>query len=673
MRDIPPVTGRRLVILIKLVQLIAITMWALLWSMTGIAQTQLERASQSLDITASIGFQQQVQLDKWTPITITVRNAGAAVTGYLEIIAADSRDRIDYKTHYRQPLELAKGARKRLQFTIYISRIAEPLRIRVVTAAGEVASYGVELLSRLSQQRFIVALANDVNLDYLNDRKNHSVRVVYPLAGFLPVHWQGYDGVEAVVLHRQALNTLAPRQYLALQKWISSGGTLLVSGGYDTAILRTSRIAQLLPARVTGTQQLDTGNALHTALGDEDNPLILTKPLGIASVYNATEQTVYRINNVPLVLKHKYGRGSVVLLTFDLADKPFHTWAGMRQFMYRLLQLSAVKPVMLQDRQSGDNAASQILNRLTRHRAIDYPGHTTVIAFSAFYLVVLALYSFQSNTRHSSNSPHVFNGNTLLAYTVPVVFSLGAIGLFHHLLFPQSPSLASVAVIEPFDNSTLAQIQLELGLHSTRDQPLGISYSGASPLLRAAASPLPGNRPITIDQEATVATWVFDQGATTGAQPLDAFPYTVFSAYGRDIIDFAVSAGYQADATLEFHNTSGRAITDLWAFSRDNVFELGAIADGQSVALDLSSGMPRERLNWRHRLRDAHSGSRVPVVAVDSILDGDFGARFNQDSDTSVLLVGFTGNPWVTLTGSKIDHVNLTMMVWRIQQRRTLP
>ena len=659
----------------------------LLWSLPALAQVQLERTSQSVDITAGIGFQQKVQLDKWTPITITVRNAGASVTGHLEVIAADSRDRINYQTRYRQALELAKGAQKRLQFTIFISRIAQPLRIRVVTAAGEIASESIDLRSRLSQQRFIVALAKGVNLDYLNERENHRAQVVYPLPGFLPTQWQGYDGVEAVILHRYALSNLSPRQYSALTKWITSGGTLLVSGGYDTAILRTPRIAQLLPAQVTGTQQLDTQSDLRAALdsapdmasGNAEPPLTLDRPIGIASV-DDTAHTVHDINNVPLVLAHSYGSGRVVLLTFDLASQPFQTWSGMRRFLYRVLQLSVAKPLTLQQ---GRDHSPSLPNRLTRQRAIDYPGHATVIVFVALYLVVLVL-----SSRQRDDPPDSQRWSTLLTYAVPLVFSVAALGLFHRMLFPQLPALASVAVIEPIDNSSMARLRLELSSYSTRQHPLGIRYTGATPTLQAAAIPLLRNRPLIADQEMALATWTFEQGR--GARPLDAMPYTVFSAEGEDIVDFAVNAIYHDSASLKFHNRSGRTITDLWAITRDEVFELGAVADGQTVTARLGTGMAqgtgiaqseempvskamaRNRHQWRDKLQDAHGGSSVPVDAVKTILDGRFGAHFSQDSEGSVLLVGFTSNPW-TMDNAKWNHIDLTMMVWRINQQGSQP
>ena len=664
----------------RLTRLFVITTTLLMWSLTSLAQAQLERANQSIDISVSAGFQQRVQLDKWTPITITARNNGAAVTGHLEIIAADSRDRIHYQTRYRQVLELAKGAQKRQQFTIFISRIAQPLRIRVITAAGEVASKNIDLRSLLSQQRFIVALAKDANLDYLNDRKSRRTQVVYPLPGFLPTQWQGYDGVEAVIIHRSALDNLTPRQYSALTKWITSGGTLLLSGGFDTAILRTPRIARLLPARVTGTQQLDTQSDLRSALitstdpasDDVDQPLTLSGPIGIASVDDTGSHTVHHVNNVPLVLKHRYGHGSVVLLTFDLTSHPFQTWPGMRPFMYRMLGLSVVKPITLNAQHSGSRALS-LPNRLTRQRATDYPKHTTVIVFATLYLVVLALCARQLDAM-----PHFRRWRTLLLLAVPFTFTLGAVGLFHRILFPQSPALASVAVIEPIDNSVMARLQLELSAYSTRAHPLGIRYTGATPVLQTTSDPLLGNRPIDADQEMTLATWIFEQGNTTAAQPLEAIPYAVFSAEGKDIIDFEVSGSYQAGALLEFHNSSGRAITDLWAITRDKVFELGAVADDQTITATLSAGttpdtgMPRDRHQWRDKLQDTHDGSSVAVEAVKAILSGEYGNRLSEDSATSVLLVGFTTNPW-TMDNAKWNHIDLSMMVWRIHQHGSQP
>jgi len=133
------------------------------------------------------------------------------------------------------------------------------------------------------------------------------------------------------------------------------------------------------------------------------------------------------------------------------------------------------------------------------------------------------------------------------------------------------------------------------------------------------------------------------------------------------MVEFSVSGSYQSNAILEFHNTSGRTITDLWAITRNQVFELGTVSDEQRVSAELRDGMHLGRHRWRDNLQLAHSGNRVPVTAVESILDGKFGA-YRGDLDTDVLLVGFTSNPW-TINNQHWNHIDLTMMVWQISQQ----
>ena len=633
-----------------------------LWALTAIAQP-LERAAHSIDIVASVGFQQRIQLDNWTPVTVTVRNTGSAVTGHLEIVLADTQARVNYKTRYQQPLELASGAQKRLHYTVYLSRVTDPLQIRIVTGAGLVARHSVDLHSRLSPQRFIAVPGRDINLDYLNDRDRYRTQVVYPLPGFLPVHWHGYDGVEAIILHRLALRALAPNQYSALRNWIMAGGTLVVSGGYDTAILRTPRIAQLLPAKVVGTQQLETNRALHRALGFgvEDNEHLLTsmQPVGLSrvepSASSGDSRVVHHIDNVPLVLEHKYGRGNVVLLTFDIASEPFKSWSGMTPFMQRVAKLSMVSPVTLQHDVSADQRRKSAMSRLMREQGPDYPNHATVIAFAAFYLAIVALYTRRDNNR-----------NYLLAFAIPVGFSAAAVALFHQILFPQTSTIASVAVIEPNTNSSTALLHLTLRAQSTRPDPLEIHAIGANPLLRPAAT-TPNQRYTAIGPR--LEPWVFQQGATPTARPLQARAYTEFKAKGSDVIDFAVSADYQANGVVEFHNRSGREITHLLAVTDNQVFNLGSVISGDTAEQTLSTGMPLGQAAWRYQLRNQHPAGDAAVAAVTAILAGEFGAHFTQPTAAAVLLLGFTSSPWLIDNTKGHSHIDLSLMAWKIDQR----
>ncbi|MEM6985655.1 MAG: hypothetical protein AAF499_03870 [Pseudomonadota bacterium] len=576
----------------------------------------------------------------------------------------------DYPTHYRQPLTLARGAQKRLQFTVFLSRVAVPMQIRVISdGGGIVASQAIDLRNQLSRQRFVVALGRDVNLGYLNDRDTHQLSVVYPLTEFLPAHWQGYDSVEAVVLHRFSLRRLTDQQYRALQKWLATGGRLLVSGGHDTAILQAPRMAAVLPARITGKRSLSDVSALHTALESEwplptpSSPLTLT--LLSSTSDSDTTHRLHGADNLPLVVEKAYGRGRIVVTAFDITSEPFASWRGLRDVMYRLLQLRTVQPATLRDPGDRQSAATTLLNRLTEQRSLDYPRHFPVIAFAALYLAVLMFFVRKLSTEVTENTR-----TYALAYVIPLMFAVAVAGLFHRMLFPQAPVLASLVLIEPIDNSTLAQLDLHIRLQSTREDPLTVNYSGVLPNFRAVANSRNNRRTQATSQP---ATWIFEQGPTPTIKPLDALPYRQYSAQGKDIVDFDLDVTYEAGSVLELRNRSGRVLTGLWAFTQSGAIELGTLEDGETASLKLDESRLRSQAqsDWRERLRRSHDA--VSVAVFDALLNGELSSRIHRNNNTDVLLAGFTSSPWQGRKTDKRDNHYLSLMAWRARETEARP
>lgn len=630
------------------------------------AHAQLQRADQHIEIDAHVGFQQQVVIDTWTPVTVTVRNHGPAVTGALDVVTTDASPHGDYPTHYRQPLTLAQGAQKRVQFTVFLSRIAVPVEIRVIGDGGEVvASRSLDLRTQLSRQRFVVALGRDANLGYLNDRDTHQLGVVYPLAEFLPAHWLGYDSVEAVVLHRVSLRRLSDQQVQALRKWVAAGGSLLVSGGHDTAMLQAPQLAAVLPAHIQGTRTVSDTTALHTALDSKwplptgSSPLILTHL--IPNPESVSTFVLRGADALPLVVEAATGRGRVVLTAFDIAGEPFSSWRGLRELMYRVLQPRAVESVTLIDAQDHPSTETRLLDQLVAQRAVDYPGHLPVIAFAALYLVVLVLLVRRPSADQASRL-----GTHAVAFTVPMVFVAAAAGLFHRVLFPQAPMLASLALVEPLDNSTLAELDLHIRLQSTRTDPLRVDYGGVSPQFRAVANT---DSRYTTQAPPPPATWIFEQDTTPAITPHAALPYRTYSAQGNDIVNFDVDVQYRADSGLELRNRSGRTLTGLWAFTRGGAFALGTVADGETARLRFDENQVQS--NWRDQLRTSHDG--VAVAAFDALLNGELSRRIRRDSDADLLLLGFTRSPWQGHDTAKRDNLYLSIVAWRLDNSEVRP
>ncbi|MGI9334282.1 MAG: hypothetical protein ACR2RL_14125, partial [Gammaproteobacteria bacterium] len=284
------------------------------------AQTGLQAPDTSagapVDVEAQLGFSNTFRLGRWTPLVVTVSNRGNDLSGFLEVQVTGGNEFQGnlYNTFHRRPLELPRDARKRLRFTVFLDSFARPLTMRVVSGERELAHQSIDLRQTFTNNRLILALSRDADLDYLNDGGGDGLRVLYPHPELLPDHWQGYDGVEAIVIHGVSLERLSTRQYEAIKKWMARGGIAAVSGGPDHALLRTARLAELLPGTPAGTVRLENASALNEALlaSLSAPPLDAPEPFTLDRFTNPRGRVLYRVESTPLVVREPRGRGAVL-------------------------------------------------------------------------------------------------------------------------------------------------------------------------------------------------------------------------------------------------------------------------------------------------------------------------------------------------------------------------
>jgi len=309
--------------------------------------------------------------------------------------------------------------------------------------------------------------------------------------------------------------------------------------------------------------------------------------------------------------------------------------------------------------------ATTLVNRFTDQHSRDYPGHLTVITFAALYLVVLALIG-----RQPQSGKPVRNQAILIGIAVPVGFAAIAVAIFHRALFPQSPLLASVAVIQPINQSEFAELDLQVRLQSTRAHELALGYRGAAPGFQSVANN-GGYRLTPPPPPAKHETWIFEQGASTRLQPQDAVPYRVYSARGRDIVDFRIDAHYQAESGLRFENLSGRTISSLWAFAGNTAVELGTVEDGQTINIQLGENQTLDQpgADWRDRLHASQDNGEIVVAAYQALLNGELLEGFNRAAGSELLLAGVTTNPWQSTAIEDLDRIDLSLIAMRINTR----
>jgi len=589
-------------------------------------------AADAVHIDAVVGFTDTFQPGRWTPLSVTVTNRGGDVSGELEVQVTggdELRGQLFVTAHQRK-LELHRDSRKILQFTVFPQGLSHPLVIRVRSGGRELARTEVDLRTRFAAGRLLLVLSRDADLDYLNGGGPNGLRVLYPHPELLPVHWRGYDAVAAIVVHGVSLERLSANQFDALHKWIAQGGILAVSGGPDYALLRSPRLAALLPGVPLGMTRIDT-SALQGALS---TTLDVSRPVHVNRLGNFRGRATLRAGTVPLIVEHTLGLGRLIYLTFDVAGYPFNRWDGMRQLWLDSLRMPPARALS-----AAEPVRESPLPPLIRAEAVNFPSAATVLYFLALYLGLL-LAGFRLSARGTARrwlAP-------LWSCATPVLFAAAAWLLFGPAAFPRGATTVAVALIEPFPDSIFARLGMEVGVYSNRSGPLRVEYRGTEPVLHP---------PRRAQRDGGVENWVLGEGPRRFLEPLDPRRYVLHTLEGQDVITFHLDASVHDEAMgprLVLDNASGRVLKDLWLVFDGYAYQLGSISAGARVERGLvrrTHGVRVDESSWQRVVRPP--GVPVQMLAPARILlerkaqeKGESGYPGRGEA----LLIGYTENPF---------------------------
>jgi hypothetical protein len=591
-------------------------------------------AATGVDIAAAVGFTDTFQPGRWTPLGVTVTNHGGEVTGELEVQVkgGDVLRGRQFVTAYRRSLELPRGSRKTLQFTIRPQGLVHPLVIRVNAGGRELAREEVDLRARFVAERMVVVLSRNADLDYLNASGPDGLRMLYPHPELLPAHWRGYDAVAAVIVHGVSLERLSASQFEALHKWIAQGGILAVSGGADYGALRSPRLAPLLPGVPSGVTRMED-DALKRAFSAT---LDVSRPVYVNRLGSFRGRARLSAGSVPLVVERGVGLGRVLLLAFDVASYPFDRWDGMRGLWLESLDLPrSTNPFAA----VAETTHESPLPLLIRAEAADFPAHTTVLAFLALYLGLL-LAGYQLPWRGTWSRRLA----PLITWGAPVLFVPAAWLVFGPPAFPRGATAVTVALIEPFPDSIYARLGLDLSAYASRSGTLRLEYRGAEPVLYP---------PQQSQRAGTAADWVLGEGPRRYAEPLDRRRYVLHALEGEDVIAFHVNAAVHEEVTgprLVLDNASGRPLEDAWLLHEGYAYQLGSIAAGARLErgfVRAVHGTEAGEAPWRHVMRpsaEPQARSMAPSrIALERRLQAT--GRSEYPGPGHALLIAHTASP----------------------------
>ena len=529
----------------------------------------------ALSIEYSLGFNNRFQINKWTPITVTLENRGKAVSGTLEVLVTSGSEyhRNVYQATYSLDLDLPYGSRKQCSFTVLIESFTHDLIIRYQRGGDTIASQSINLRTFYTQKHLACVLIEGIYPEVIPALPQF-LSSVHLNERFLPETWYGYDGVKLLIMEAGKVNRLRPSQLTALESWVRQGGFLVVSGSINAGVLMDRGVQRLLPITVNGLKEFDRLRSLPEFSGLETVNL---DPFLVLQVDIRDSQVLSTEGNIPLVIDYQLGNGKIVFLSFDPHSQPFSRLMSYPGFWDKIMAVSPKsdpKPMIM--------PVQRILQVMLASINMRFPGYW----FSAFsvllYLVLLWICVRQvKNNKWKS-----------VSYLCLTIIGFAFAGIGYSLSFSQNyASYNSFCRINLTEKSAHLDGEYILGLYSTGEKPYEFSFpETAMPVSHVifdnSTQKIPN--PFRIKQVGRRNHIVGVSGNWS------------FSFYKtRPLFEFPIFADVQSDGdhlNVIVENQTPYEMVDCWIFYNQRFFKIKDIAaesnESRNIAKSLIEGEP---------------------------------------------------------------------------------
>jgi hypothetical protein len=632
-----------------------------------------------VEMTVELGLQGTVRLERWNPVTVSLHNSAAALRGEVGV-------RVWRGSEYRQdlhvitmtrPVQLPHRARKRFTFSIPIASITHPIDVFFRSDGNVLAEKQLNLREALSAEHIIIGLSRDLGLDFLATTFQRHTRVAYLRMPDLPRMWSGYDSVTAVVVKGVSLQRATAAQWQALQQWLLRGGTLVVAGDSQYALLQEPRMRQLLPVEVFGLEEVHGLPALASHYGV---PMSAVPVVQLRARLMAGEVLV-GTPEAPLLAQRSWGQGRVVFLAADYAAQPLGTWPGQKALWSDILQLSDQVDYSRVFAELGLLDDSHPMMKLLSRPILDYPSHTLLSIILIAYCGSLAMIFGWMRRRGGWG-----RGGWAVAATV-------AVTVVSAYVFCQESGLRERALL--YDLSVMEvyyQNQNQNQQHPPENQATNPFYARVQGHL-GVFSPRGGELALTLQWPGTILRHTFHRGMGKGYErlhlrlgaetvldgiKLDPWALRVMSVDSMVPAPLSMQAERHATGlTIRVKNRGTVPLQGAAVIYRGRLFALGGIAPGtelfEDLYVSLQSAESQYETAWQalYKVRGSQAGKSARYLQ-EVLLQHYFGeAHLSQVSQTP-LLIGWLPAPATLVPVAGMPTIrSMTLVVGYLAPQRS--
>lgn len=340
------------------------------------------------------GYNGVAKLGAWTPVKVKVSSASRNISGEIEIeVNLDQSRRVILS----KPVELMAGYEQEIYFEVPVVTAKRGFDVRLVEANKTQADITYSFKRLLSPEVVLIGVLSEDSeaFSWLNGNTvpvaqggdyDEKLKLMMA-AGEIPptsitttntgqeIYYKKYEavvvpvdrdsfpdkdevisGFDYLIISKYDTSLLNDAQVTVLEKWVTSGGTLIAGTGLSWQKVYHGLPDGLKPFNISSTEDVESSDALKGFTGRETPEMNLKLAKGELGFESMSDNGMDSYGNTnshygdfivvgdeqnPLVIKYGKDYGTIVVLTFDPTAEPFASWQSKTNFMENVFKITS--------------------------------------------------------------------------------------------------------------------------------------------------------------------------------------------------------------------------------------------------------------------------------------------------------------------------------------------
>jgi len=379
---------------------------------------------ESFEIKISYGIDGKFKANKYIPVQVEVTSKQEDFVGEVEI-RTDTNEVGKYDAFIKS-ISVNKGKSEKVTIPIIVPENSAKIKVNLNKGKNAVFSKSALVSKgRINDNNFLLGILSEdrsalgyiSNVIYQGNMKTYgfttTIENVNLDENIIFDNYLNIDGLDIILINNYNLGNFKKEHYDALSKWVSNGGTLIISAGANEGKTIKNINKEFLNITSNGYKEESINlfgeniNLINSTLVIEGGEVIL------------------EANNIPLAYSIKRDKGEIIITSFDLGLEPFISSSKASEFIKVILEKSEKRLVGNNNGKMGPGyyGTSQITTTVPIEKIVSFE---TIVIIVAIYAIVIGFVLYYILKKlNKRDLTWIFVPATSIVFTI-IIFIVGS-------------------------------------------------------------------------------------------------------------------------------------------------------------------------------------------------------------------------------------------------------